>query len=237
MIETRGLTKFYDGTRGIEDLNITVKEDEIFGLLGPNGAGKTTTLKLLSCLLKPTRGTALINGFDVRKDEIEVKKMVGYMPEENEFYEEMRVEDYLQFFGELYGVKDLKTRVRELMQRLGLYERRRSSISTLSKGMKRKLLFAKTLIHNPQVLLLDELTGGIDPITSKMLMEWVKELRKGRVIIYSTHNLHQAELICDRVAIINKGKLVAYGPVNELKLRFGVPDLESVFFKAVGKTY
>jgi len=236
VIITKDLSKKYDKITGIKDLNLTIKDGTIFGLIGPNGSGKTTTLKILSCLLKPTSGTATINTFDVQKNKKEIKTIVSYLPEEVGLYEEMEVREYLMFFADLHSISKTKSKdmIRNMAKKLDMDKRLDSKISTLSKGMRRKVALMRTLLPEPQILFLDELTEGIDPITRKMLIDWVKEMNKnGKTIIYSTHNLHEAEMVCSEVGILNKGKLIAFGAVNQLKTSFRSETLEDVFFKAI----
>jgi len=239
VIVTKDLTKFYGKEKGIQNLNLTIKKGEIFGLIGPNGAGKTTTLKLLSCLIRPTKGTAEIFGYNIKKDQIKIKKIMSYLPEETGLYEDMKVLDYLKFFGEMHGIKgkEVEKFVNEMAPKIWMKDKMESKIHTLSKGMKRKVGLMRTLLPDPEVILLDELTAGIDPLTKRVIIDYILEInKKGKTIIYSTHHLTEAEEICDRVAILEKGKLLTLGEVNQLKSYFHAKDLEDVFFKAVDYT-
>jgi ABC-2 type transport system ATP-binding protein len=237
VIVTRDLTKNYDGVVGIKELNLTINDGLIFGLIGPNGAGKTTTLKMLSCLLKPTKGSATVNTLDITKDQKNIKKIVSYLPEEVGLYEEMGVMEYLLFFADLYNISRdrAKQMVARMAKRLDIRDRIDSKIYSLSKGMKRKVSLMRALLPDPQIIFLDELTAGIDPITRRALLDWILELHaQGKTIIYSTHNIFEAEQVCQEVGILNKGKLVALGDVNQLKKSYRANSLEDVFFKAVG---
>ncbi|ODS36858.1 MAG: hypothetical protein A7316_00495 [Candidatus Altiarchaeales archaeon WOR_SM1_86-2] len=240
MIKTINLTKVYGGLKAVDNLNIEVKKGELFGLIGPNGAGKTTAIKMLCCLMSPTSGTALINNLDIHESELEIKRVIGYLPEGTHLYEDMTPKQYLLFFSEIYNIprKDAEKRISELLDLLRIGEKMDSKIGTLSKGMKKKVAISRALIHNPQILIFDEPTVGLDPITSRFIREFMKNLSgRGKTVLMSTHNLHEAEILCDRVAILDRGKKAAYGSVEELKKKFGVEredsNLEDIFLKAV----
>jgi len=236
VIITKNLTKFYGKTKGVQNLNISIQKGEIFGFIGQNGAGKSTTLKLLSCLIKPTKGTANIFGYDITKEPIKIKRIISYLPEETGLYEDMKVIDYLKFFGSMYDIKEKQviSFVKDIAPKIWMKDKINMKIYTLSKGMKRKVSLMRTLLPDPQIILLDELTEGIDPLTRRVILKTLMSINaKGKTIIYSTHNLHEAEEVCNRVAILEKGELLTIGEVSQLKNHFQAKDLEDVFFKAI----
>ncbi|HEY9207261.1 MAG TPA: ABC transporter ATP-binding protein [Candidatus Methanoperedens sp.] len=222
-IEVTGLRKEYDGFTAVEGLDFEIKKGEIFGIVGPNGAGKTTTLKMLSGLVVPTRGSIKIRGMDINKDALRIKQMLGFLPEDSPLYEGMKANDYLMFFAEIYGVeKTVATdRIVELLGALRL-DAQDKRIGEMSKGMQRKVAIARALINDPEFLVLDEMTSGLDPLTSKYLVDFVSGLRnRGKTIVFSAHNLYQVESLCDRVLIMNKGSEVACGTMAEIKKKCG----------------
>ncbi len=222
-VVVKRLRKEYNGFVAVDNLNFEIEKGEIFGIVGPNGAGKTTTLKMLSGLITPTSGEITINGLDMRKNAKIIKQKLGFLPEDNPLYEGMTPHDYLMFFSRIYGVeKQLALRrIREIFKALRL-ETGDKKIGEISKGMKRKVAIARALINDPEYLVLDEMTSGLDPITSKYLVDFVAELKKqGKTIIFSAHNLYQVESLCDHVLIMNKGKEIAYGTPEEIKKRCG----------------
>ncbi len=241
-IEVMALRKEYDNFIAVESLNIEIKKGEIFGIVGPNGAGKTTTLKMLSGLVTPTAGSIKIQGMDIKKDTQKIKKKLGFLPEESPLYEGMTANDYLLFFAEIYGIgKEIAARrIKELLNALRL-DAADKKIGEMSKGMQRKVAIARALINDPEYLVLDEMTSGLDPTTSKYLSDFVLELKKqGKTIVFSAHNLYQVESLCDRVLIMNKGKEIAIGTLPEIKKMCGAVRYtiefsveEAVDFKAV----
>jgi ABC-2 type transport system ATP-binding protein len=238
MIEIIHLTKKFGEITAVDDLNLTVKKGELFGLIGPNGAGKTTVVRILCGALKPTSGTIKVNGYDVVEDPIRVKSLIGYLPEEPNLYERLTPMKLLKFFGELYGVKS-NDRAEELLKMVGLYDRAHSKISTFSKGMRERLAIARALIHDPEILVLDEPTMGLDPGTARVIREFIARQKKSKTILMCTHYLEEAEMLCDRVGIIDRGKLVAIGNPEELKRSIQSeaesPTLEDVFVHYVGE--
>jgi ABC-2 type transport system ATP-binding protein len=223
MIEGRNLRKDFDGFVALDGISFSFDRSGIFGIVGHNGAGKTTLLKILSGLIPPSSGTLTLDGIDVLKNPDAVKQVLGYLPEESRLYETMTVDDYLRFFGEIYGLPKeiIRARGDELLASLSL-ERDRKKIGELSKGMKRKVAIARSLIHDPSILIFDEPTSGLDPMTSRFIVDYLRELRnRGKTIILSAHNLYQVEAICDRVMILRRGKTVADGTMPELREMFG----------------
>lgn len=218
-----GLRKEYDSFVAVDNLSFEIEKGEIFGIVGPNGAGKTTTLKMLSGLITPTRGNIRIQGMDIKNDAQRIKQKLGFLPEESPLYEGMTANDYLMFFAQVYGVnkKTASSRISGLLASLRL-DAEGKKIGDMSKGMQRKVMIARALINDPEFLILDEMTSGLDPTTSKYLVDFVSELKKnGKTIVFSAHNLYQVESLCDRVLIMNKGKEIAIGTMQEIKKMCG----------------
>jgi ABC-2 type transport system ATP-binding protein len=223
LIEAVGLTKDFDGFRAVDSLDLTVGPGEIVALLGPNGAGKTTTIRMLASLLRPTRGTARIAGFDVGLHPDEVRAHVGLLTEHHGLYTRMRSEEYLEFFGGAYRIprRSLHDRSRRLLQQFGLEDDRRRRLGEYSKGMRQKLALVRALLHDPPVLLLDEPTSAMDPSSAFLVRGSIGQLRReSRAIIVCTHNLKEAEILADWIAIIRGGRVVATGTATELKHRY-----------------
>jgi ABC-2 type transport system ATP-binding protein len=233
MIEARSLSKVYSGNPALDSISFRFSEGEIIGIIGHNGAGKTTLLKLLAGLLEPTSGDLFLHGVDVKKHPEQVKELIGYLPEESRLYETMRAEEYISFFGELYGLPrgQIRERQQSLFSALAL-QTDGKKISEFSKGMKRKLAISRSLLHDPPILIYDEPTSGLDPITSRFIIDYLKNLRnKGKSVILSAHNLFQVEAICDRIMILRRGKIVATGDMQELRNQFGTISY-SIYFLA-----
>ena len=220
MIETNDLTKFYGDFLAVEGVNFQVKAGEVLALLGPNGAGKTTTVRMLTSVLRPSRGWARIAGYDVVANPAQVRAAVGVLTEQHGLYGRMPGDDYLDFFAQIYGM-DPNTRSQQvdyLMTLFGLDEARHRRVAEYSKGMRQKLALARALIHNPPVLLLDEPTSAMDPESARLVRNSIAELRSAeRAIILCTHNLAEAEELADHIAIIRRGKIIAKGTAPELK--------------------
>lgn len=222
-IEVTGLRKEYGSFTAVESLNFEIGKGEIFGIVGPNGAGKTTTLKMLSGLIIPTGGSINIQGLDIAKESQKIKQKLGFLPEESPLYEGMTANEYLRFFAEVYGIEKetASGRIREILNALKL-DAGDKKIGEMSKGMQRKVAIARALINDPEYLILDEMTSGLDPTTSRYLSDFVSWLKKeGKTIIFSAHNLYQVESICDRVLIMNKGKEVSIGTMPQIKKMCG----------------
>lgn len=209
MINAVGLTKYYGQNCAVKDLTFNAKKGEILGFLGPNGAGKTTTMRILTGIMPPSSGTVTIGGFDVIDQSLEVRRMVGYLPESVPLYQDMRVYDYLKFMGQLRKLDDLDAHVEKVLEEVDMLERADSYISKLSKGMRQRVGLAQALIHEPEVLILDEPTIGLDPAQIIEVRKLIKQIGKEKTIMLSTHILSEAQQICDRVLIINRGELVA----------------------------
>lgn len=222
-IKVEGLRKEYDGFTAVDNLNFEIEKGEIFGIVGPNGAGKTTTLKMLSGLITPTRGSIKIQGMDIKKDAQKIKHKLGFLPEESPLYEGMTANDYLMFFAQVYGVekKTALMRISDILSALRL-DAADKRIGDMSKGMQRKVAIARALINDPEYLIMDEMTSGLDPTTSKYLVDFVSGLKKqGKTVVFSAHNLYQVESLCDRVLIMNRGKEIAIGTMPEIKKMCG----------------
>jgi ABC-2 type transport system ATP-binding protein len=219
MISVQGLTKRYVDTRAVEDLSLEVKEGEVLGFLGPNGAGKTTTMRMLTGYLRPTSGTARVAGFDVVDDSLEVRRRIGYLPENIPLYPEMRVEEYLQYRAALKRVPrgQRRSNVDRAVELCGLKDERRRLIGTLSKGFRQRVGLADALVHRPPILILDEPTVGLDPNQIREVRELIRDLGKDHTVLLSTHILPEVEMVCGRVAIIHHGRLVAEGTPERLR--------------------
>src|ERR1700735_769645 len=223
MITVQGLTKRYARTLAVDHISFEVKKGQIVGLLGPNGAGKTTTMRILTCFLPPSEGSANVAGFDVLEQPMEVKKRIGYLPESPPVYPEMEIQEYLPFVGRLKGMSgaSLAKRVTEVAERCAVADVRAKLIGKLSKGYRQRVGLAQAIIHNPDVLILDEPTSGLDPKQIIETRELIQGLSGDHTIILSTHILPEVESVCKNVIIINKGKLVATDSVQNLKSRMG----------------
>ncbi|MFO7586351.1 MAG: ABC transporter ATP-binding protein [Anaerolineales bacterium] len=209
MIQVSNLTKDYGARRAIDGLNFEARQGEITGFLGPNGAGKTTTMRILSGYMPPNDGEATIAGYDVVADSLEVRKRVGYLPETVPLYTDMTVFDYLKFMADLRHLPDTDEVVEETLDMVGLLDRAGGFIGNLSKGMRQRVGLAQALLHRPPVLILDEPTIGLDPAQIIEVRNLIREIGKERTVLLSTHILSEAQQICDRILIINKGKIVA----------------------------
>jgi len=208
-IEVKGLTKIYGSQRAVDNINFSIKKGEIVGFLGPNGAGKSTTMKMITGYLKPDVGSAIVSGIEVAKHPLQTKKKIGYLPESNALYYDMYVREYLSFIAEIHGMGQKKIAVEKVIQTTGLIPESHKKIGQLSKGYKQRVGIAAALIHNPDVLILDEPTSGLDPNQIVEIRQVIKEQGKDKIILFSSHILQEVEAICDRVIIINKGKIVA----------------------------
>lgn len=208
-IEVKKVTKNYGEQKALNDVSISIKPGEIVGFLGPNGAGKSTIMKIITCFIPQSEGKVSVCGFDVETDAMEVKKRVGYLPEHNPLYSDMFVKEYLTFIAGLHGLKNKKERVDEMVQLVGLEHEQHKIIGALSKGYRQRVGLAQALIHDPEVLILDEPTTGLDPNQIEEIRNLIKKLGEQKTVMMSTHIMQEAEAICDRVIIINQGKIVA----------------------------
>lgn len=219
MIRVFGLTKDYGSRRAISELDFNAEKGEILGFLGPNGAGKTTTMRILSGFMPPTSGEVTIGGHDVIEDSLAVRRIVGYMPETVPLYPDMTVYEYLKYMADLRGIKKPNQRIEETLSRVQMEDRANGYIGKLSKGMRQRIGLAQALIHQPEVLILDEPTIGLDPKQVVIFRELIREIGKNRTVLLSTHILPEAQQICDRVLIINKGKIVTEDAPEQLQAR------------------
>lgn len=216
-IKVENVTKEYGAQKALDNVSFEVKPGEIVGFLGPNGAGKSTMMKIITCYLPQTVGKVTVGDFDVSRDAMKVKERIGYLPEHNPQYLEMFVKEYLLFVAKLHKVKNPKDRVKEMIQLVGLEVEQNKKIEALSKGYRQRVGLAQALMHNPDVLILDEPTTGLDPNQIVEIRNVIKEVGKHKTVMMSTHIMQEVEAICDRVIIINKGKIVADQPTSELQ--------------------
>ena len=241
MIEARNLVKrFRDRTRGdvcaVNNVSFSCRPGEIYGLLGANGAGKTTTLRILATILAPSEGTAIVAGHDVTRDPQIVRSRVGFLSTATALYGRLSAQEMVEYFGRLHGLDEptLRCRVDEIFTRLEMSDFRDRRCDKLSTGMKQKVSIARTLIHDPSVMIFDEPTLGLDVITARTIVAFIRECReKGKTVVFSTHVMSEVEKLCDHIGIIHDGKLLAEGTLPELRARFGVQDLEDLFVKVV----
>jgi sodium transport system ATP-binding protein len=242
MIEAHHLTKtFQDKKRGlitaVSDVSFTCRPGQIYGLLGANGAGKTTTLRMLATLLQPTSGSAALAGHDVATAANAVRAHVGFLAASTALYGRLTAREMITYFGQLNGLTDdaIRARIKLLADELDMHEFLDRRCEKFSTGMKQKTSIARTLIHDPAVMIFDEPTLGLDVMTARAIVKFVRDCRdRGKTVIYSTHIMAEVEKLCDRVGIIHDGRLVAEGTLAELRTRYGEQDLEEVFVKAVG---
>ncbi len=241
MIEARALTKAYaDLRRGqfiaLDGLSFSAQSGEIFGLLGPNGAGKTTALRILSTVLQPTSGSATVNGFDCVTQPDMVRHHIGFMSANTAVYDRMTAWEMVEFFGRLYGMEQeqLQERMELLFERLQMQNIRDLLGAKMSTGMKQKVSIARAIVHDPPVLIFDEATSGLDVLVARALLDTVAELRdQGKCIVFSTHIMREAERLCDRLAIVHEGKILAEGTIDQLQQEHGKKDLEDLFFDLI----
>lgn len=217
MIEVENLVKRYGSVAAVNNISFTAQPGQVTGFLGPNGAGKTTTMRVLTGYAPPSGGTARVAGYDVFEESYQVRQHVGYLPETVPLYRDMTARGYLQYIGEIRGIKQRRDRALDVLDRVGLRKRAESPIRTLSKGMRQRVGLAAALMHDPEVLILDEPTIGLDPFQVLELRDLVAELGRDHTVMFSTHILSEAEQVCDRVVIINQGEIVAQGTPTELR--------------------
>ncbi|MHA1278430.1 MAG: ABC transporter ATP-binding protein [Candidatus Helarchaeota archaeon] len=233
VIETKNLTKIFDNNIVVDHLNFQVKKGELLSLLGPNGAGKSTTINMLTTILKPNDGTAIINGYDIQKDKKKICEIIGVTPQELVFYEQLTARENLIFFGQMHGIpkRQLKIDAERILEKLGLADRKDIS-KKFSGGMKRRLNIGINLIMNPQIFFLDEPTAGLDPQARHVVWDYIEEVKKeGKTIILTTHDMQEAEILSDRVIIIDNGKIIAEGSPNALKEKYSERNILEIKFK------
>lgn len=220
MITVSEISKTFGSVKALEKVSFNINDGEVFGLLGPNGAGKTTIINILSTILKPDAGAVEMNGIDLLTDSKSSKLQIGVVPQDISLYETLSAYENLKFWGGLYSIppQELETRIKTILEMVGLYDRRNDTVKTYSGGMKRRINIASALLHQPKVLLMDEPTVGIDPQSRNRIFEIVQELnRQGMTIIYTTHYMEEAERLCNTIAIIDNGNVIAKGTLDELK--------------------
>ena len=231
-IEIISLSKFYGQQKVLDDVNLTLKPGQITGLLGPNGAGKSTLMKIMACFIPPTTGSVAVYGYDVMKESLKVRQLVGYLPENNPLYPEMYVREFLLFIAGLYDLgKKSKKRVDELIRLTGLLAESNKKIGTLSKGYKQRVGLAQALMHDPQALILDEPTSGLDPNQLTEIRNLIREIGLTRTVLLSTHIMQEVEALCQRTVIINKGKIVADDETINISAGIGGKEVITVEFE------
>ncbi|MEZ5014080.1 MAG: gliding motility-associated ABC transporter ATP-binding subunit GldA [Chitinophagales bacterium] len=232
-VSVEHITKVYGEQKAVDDVSFSASPGEILGFLGPNGAGKSTTMKILTCFIPQTEGKATVCGFDVEKQSIDVRRHVGYLPEHNPLYPEMYVKEYLEMAARMHGLKKAGNRIEEMIDTTGLSPERKKKIGQLSKGYRQRVGLAQAMLHDPKVLIMDEPTSGLDPNQLADVRNLIKRLGKEKTVILSTHIMQEVNAICDRVLIINKGKLVADDTVSALKNKQKGNTIVQVSFKEV----
>lgn len=218
-VELRGLTKRFRNNVAVDNLSFDVKRGEVFGFIGPNGSGKTTTLRMLSCVMKPSGGTAKVNGYDIVDEPLRVKSSIGYCPEEPSLIDELSASSNLDFYAKIHGIKnpDRDKRVESVIALVGLEGRERERVGVFSQGMRKKLSLARALLHDPPVLLLDEPLSSVDPITRRTVRDFITSLAEEKTIMISSHDLGEIEKLCGRLAFVKDGRLVATGTPDECR--------------------
>lgn len=237
MIETRGLTRHFGATKAVEDLDLRVEPGEILGLLGPNGAGKTTTVKILTGMIKPTKGSAWVAGFDVEEDPLEVKRRIGYVPEAGALYETLTAGEYLTMVANLRGIdgEHADRKINELLDLFDVLDARDRRLAGHSKGMRQKILISAALLDNPEVLFLDEPLNGVDANAALVVKQLLRELAsQGRTILFCSHILEVVERICTRIVIVDKGRKIAEGAPERIAAETGTRSLEEAFARLTG---
>ena len=230
-VEVRDLTKIYDKQKAIDAISFQAKKGEILGFLGPNGAGKTTTMKILTSFIQPTSGSALVCGFDVQKNALEVRRHVGYLPEHNPLYKDMYVKEYLNFTAGLHKLDNKNHRINAMIERVGLGLEQNKKIGMLSKGYRQRVGLAQAMLHDPEVLILDEPTTGLDPNQIIEIRNVIRDFGKNKTVIFSTHIMQEVQSLCDRVMIINKGQIVADAPIEDLQKNMRQQNIITVTFQ------
>jgi len=219
MININSLSKSFGKIQALDDLNLEIKRGELLGIIGPNGAGKTTAIRMICCILKPDLGDILVKGKSIHQDPILIKSMIGYLPEEPNLYERFKAKDLLKYFAELYGVpkENINDRINELLELVGMTDRSDDRINTFSKGLRQRISVARALVHDPEIIIFDEPTMGLDPATANSIRNFIRKLKGQKTMILCTHYMEEADLLCDRIAILNKGKIIDVGTPEYLK--------------------
>ena len=228
------LTKMYGEQAAVNQISFQANKSEITGFLGSNGAGKTTTMKILTCFIPQSSGTAKVCGFDTREDSMEVRKRIGYLPENNPLYKDMYVKEYLWFIAGLHRLKSPKNLIHQMIERTGLTREKHKQIGSLSKGYRQRVGLAQAMLHNPDVLILDEPISGLDPNQLVEIRQLIRDLGKEKTLIFSSHIMQEVQALCDRVVIINKGRLVANDTIDNLQKQVSIESkIDVAFNKAV----
>lgn len=238
MIQVKNLNKFFGTLKAVNKVNLTISQGEIFGLLGPNGAGKSTTINMLSSLIKSDSGSIYLNGIDLNSDTKSCKQILGVVPQEISLYDNFTAYDNLLFFGKLFKIdtKILKDRIQELLLLIGLEDRKNDLIKNYSGGMKRRINIAVALLHNPKIVLMDEPTVGVDPQSRNRIFKIIEALnKKGLTIIYTTHYMEEVERLCNRIAIMDKGKIIVQGTLKELQQQSNVVEKLEITFDKISE--
>ncbi len=223
------LSKSYGDQIAVNNLSFEARSGRILGLLGPNGAGKSSTMRMITGYMEPSGGCIFIEGKELKREAVEVKRQIGYLPENTPLYADMYVREFLTFVGQTYGLKRLKKRVDDIIEQVGLSREQHKKIHMLSKGYKQRVGLAQAIIHDPKVLVLDEPTSGMDPNQLSDIRQLIKQLAENKTIILSTHIMQEVEAICEDVIVIHHGKMIASAPIEELKALHQTNSLEEVF--------
>lgn len=230
-VQVENLSKKFGEQRAVDAVSFKARKGEVLGFLGPNGAGKSTTMKIITCFLPQTEGKVSVCGYDTGDDPMAVRRRIGYLPENNPLYEDMYVREYLEFVARLHHFKAKKQRVAEMIELTGLQLEQHKLIGALSKGYRQRVGLAQAMLHDPEVLILDEPTSGLDPNQLVDIRHLIKRLGKEKTVIFSTHIMQEVQALCDRVLIINRGKIVADDPIDQLERRISGERMLSVLFK------
>jgi ABC-2 type transport system ATP-binding protein len=219
MISMEGLSKSFGSIKALDNLNLDIKKGELLGIIGPNGAGKTTAIRITCCILKPDQGDVLVDGYSIHDEPLKIKSIIGYLPEEPNLYERFKARDLLRYFSELYGVPkaDINPRIDELLELVGMTHRAEDRINTFSKGLRQRIGIARALVHDPQVIIFDEPTMGLDPATSQTIRNFINQLKGDKTIILCTHYMDEADQLCDRVILLDQGRIRDMGTPQHLK--------------------
>jgi len=228
-IQVQGLSKIYGLQKAVDQITFNAVPGKVLGFLGPNGAGKSTTMRMLTGCLEPTAGSARLAGFDTQTQSLEMKRILGYLPENTPVYMDMYVREFLGFVADTYQLQNKGAKIRDVIERVGLGEEQHKKIAMLSKGYKQRVGLAQAIIHNPAILILDEPTTGLDPNQLTGIRDLVLNLGKDKTVVLSTHIMQEVDILCDQVIIINKGKIVANSSLTDLKSKHSTDSLEEIF--------
>ncbi len=229
-VVVKNLTKIYGEQRAVDQVSFEAKPGQVLGFLGPNGAGKTTTMKIITCFIPQTEGEVTVCGYEVTKDPMSIRRKIGYLPEHNPLYKDLYVKEYLTFVARLHRVSNIRKRVDEMVQLTGLEREQKKIIGALSKGYRQRVGLAQAMLHDPEVLILDEPTSGLDPNQLAEIRSLIKQLGQHKTVIFSTHIMQEVQALCDRVVIINRGKIVADDPIETLQHRVKGESVVTVEF-------